>query len=88
MLRFYGLRPSEVESLDIETFNALWLAINVLEAQEQLLSIQAAGFSTMKESARKKIEKDLRKQADGLEEENKQEVTMKDLGKILASASG
>lgn len=42
----------------------------------------------MKESTRKKVEKDLRKQAELSIDENKKEVTMKDLGKILANASG
>lgn len=88
MARFYGYLPHEIENLDIETFNDLWLAITTIEAQEQLLAIQAAGFSSMKESTRKKVEKDLRKQAELSIDENKKEVTMKDLGKILANASG
>ncbi len=60
-MRFYGgLSPSALDRLAPRRKQALWLAIDVLEAQENLDLIKAFNYSNMKESDRQSFDSKLK----------------------------
>lgn len=60
MLRFYpGLSAREAGRLPAKVFNNLWKAIDILEAQEQLVLIRAFQYPKLKQSAQREKDKKL-----------------------------
>lgn len=63
VIRFYGLSFNEVMGLNSFEFSSLYLAIDSLESQEQLLALTAHDWPNMKREQRSKMHKSLYKSA-------------------------
>lgn len=63
MARFYSWGPDLIEQMDCETFNTYSSAIEVIEAQELLLSMQAADYPHLKSENRSDLHKRVYKTA-------------------------
>lgn len=85
MCYFYGLRPNEIWSLDIETDWILWESITVIEAQEMLKSLTASSFPNYSKSDRQKLHKKLNRQAYPASFEDQVELTADKLAMVLRS---
>lgn len=71
----------------MDDYQDLWNAITVIQAEEQILSIQATTYPHTSKDSQNKIYKAVRSAIKIDDEENMKEVTLKDLGKILVSTT-
>lgn len=62
-MRFYGISPNEILDSDNELIESLYECIPTIQAQEILIQLRALDFPMMKDEARRKLHKDLNKQA-------------------------
>lgn len=67
-------------------------SISILQAQEQILAFNAASYGNpnLKQSARTKLHKETMKQADSSKfvDDDKKQVTMREMAEILRQARG
>jgi hypothetical protein len=84
MCRFYGWTDDYVESLSVQTFLEYWHAINVIEAREKLVEINALMMPHVDDKARTKFYKELEKQAYPMKQSKGKKLTNKELAEILA----
>ena len=84
MCRFYGLKPSEIASLEVDDYQDLWLAISQIEAQEILVNLGIVTYPHMRKEDREEYHRKHYKIAypDNFEKNNPS-VTLAQLAKAM-----
>lgn len=83
--RFYGFSNNEIEDLYADELQDYWLAIDAIQAEEIISSINISSFPYMKKQDREKSFNDLNKKAQSIiERENGAELSTEEAASLLA----
>lgn len=80
----YSIQPSEMELIHNDDLEILFKCIPMLQAQEALVGIKIAEYPNLKAEAKRKLFKDLKKQANPqILKSEARPITMAEIAKLL-----
>lgn len=85
MIRFYGVfKPDDLENMPCDEFDSYWLAIERIEAQEQLMALNISDYPHIKQKGREKIHRGIFEKAFPVDESKS--VSTEEMASILGGA--
>ena len=83
-MRFYGIQPSEMETISNEDAEMLLKCIDVIDAKEALISLKVVEYPDLKPEAKRRLFRDLKKQANPpIIKPEARAITMADLAQLI-----
>lgn len=83
-MRFYGLTYDQVMELPAEAGFELWKLVDVIEAQEALISMNVSAYPHMKVSDARELHKSIYKKAYPKIFESRKAISTEDLARVLS----